>query len=708
MIDAFTVPNATRHAVQNGAAGQVMPAARHEARIERPDADTRRTDSFYMVFGDGRTSAKEERDAEADQTADAEPDRVSGAAGGEDHKESAQQADTPGRGVAPEATGAVTPNHRSSDALVTSEAATQMAEQEPGATRVEAGADAAGSGDAALPAAPWATPGGNGTEARVVNGFALAEDAGATPDSVRPDVPAISRDAVPSSTAPRGPDAAGAPPQLAAGIDAQPETPAPAEPGSIDHAARRQDGGGLAEGDRSDEPLRTPPQPSAPGQTVEAARRAARSDLPDDRTVPSDRITAPPRSGEALTASVAGPLDQGPSGLQATLRSALALTSPAQTARTSFGSGALDEFGSPATVVQPGNALPLDTSLVPLPTSQVPGATVVPGPVAGPGQTPSTLIGPLAIGPAAIVPAGLLPQVSGPQGGADIPVPAMAPGAIPPTPGETASPSPLLSDARTTLLPDAPRAPTVPFGDVRGAVDRGTPPGAGTRGGGEYGAQRLPDMPVAALSVTASRMAPVSPVNGPLSASAAVAGLVATRQEGPATPVNPESLRGVEGLLPGDLRALSDAWRPGADAPKGPGRAADIARQLSAHVAATGAARGPGGHQILEITLNPAELGRVRLTLQAGEAAMVVTIAADRPETLDLMRRHVDVLAQEFRDIGYDSAGFSFGQEAAGQDGQPAEGQGSGTGPDLVDLGMGPGGSAGHPGLHTDGLDIRL
>lgn len=703
MIDAFTVPNATRHAVQNGATGQVMPTARHEVRIERQDADTRRTDSFHMVFGDDRTSAKEERDAEADQTADAEPDRVSGAIGGENHKDFAQQVATPGRDVAPEAAGAVTPDHRSSDALVTSEAAPQMVGQGPGAMRAEAGTDGAGSGDAAQPGAPRATPGGNGAEARVVNDLAPVGDAGATPDSARPDVPAITRDAVPSSTARRDPDAAGAPPLPVAGTGAQPETPAPAEPGSTDHAARRQDGGGRPEGDRSDEPLRTPPQPSAPGQSVEAARRAARSDLPDDRTVSSDRIASPRRSGEALPASVTGPLDQGPSGPQATLQPALALTSPARTARASFGSGARDEFGSPATVVQPGNALPLDTSLAPLPASQVPGATVVPGPVTGPGQTPSILTG-----PAAIVPAGLLPQVSGPQGGADTPVPAMVPGAIPPTPGETASPSPLLSDARTTLLPDAPRAPTVPFGDVRGAVDRGTPPGARTMGGGEYGAQRLPDMPVAALSVTASRMAPASPVNGPLSASAAVAGLVATRQEGPATPVNPESLRGVEGLLPGDLRALSDAWRPGADAPKGPGRAADIARQLSAHVAATGAARGPGGHQILEITLNPAELGRVRLTLQAGEAAMVVTIAADRPETLDLMRRHVDVLAQEFRDIGYDSAGFSFGQEAAGQDGKPAEGQGSGTGPDLADLSMGPGGSVGHPGLHTDGLDIRL
>ncbi len=35
---------------------------------------------------------------------------------------------------------------------------------------------------------------------------------------------------------------------------------------------------------------------------------------------------------------------------------------------------------------------------------------------------------------------------------------------------------------------------------------------------------------------------------------------------------------------------------------------------------------------------------------------------ADRPETLELMRRHIDILAQEFRDIGYGSAEFSFGQ----------------------------------------------
>lgn len=703
MIDAFTVPNATRHAVQNGETGQVMPAARHEARFERQDADTRRTDSFHTVFGDDRTSAKKELDAEADQAADAEPDRVSGAAGGEDHKEFPKQAAAPGRDVAPEVTGAVTPGHRGSDALVTSEVATQMTNRSPDAARAKAGADRSGIGDAAFPAIPDATPEGNDAEARIVNDIAPAEDAGAAPDIARPDVLATTRGTEPGSTERRGLDATVASPLPAAETGAQPGTPESAAPGSSSHSSRRQDGGGLPEGERSEGPLRAPAQPSAPGQPAEAARLAARPDLPDDRTVSSDRITAPPRSEEALPASVAGALDQGPSGLQAMLQPALDLTSPVQTARASFGPVARGEFGSPATVVQPGNALPFDTILTPMPTSQVPGATVVPGPVSGVEQTPSTMAGPAAIGPAA-----LSSQVPESQGRADMPPPATAPGAISTIPGETASPSPRPFDARTLPLTDAPRAPTVSFGDVRAAADRGTPPEAGTRGGGEPSVQRLSGTPVAALSAAASQMVPATPVNGPVSASAAVAGLVATRQEGPLTPVNPESPRGVEGLLPGDLRSLSGAWQAGADAPKGPGHAADIARQLSAQIAASSAARGPGGYQTLEITLNPAELGRVRLTLQAGEAAMVVTIAADRPETLDLMRRNVDVLAQEFRDIGYDSTGFSFGQEAAGRDGKSAEGQKSGTAPDLVGLDIGPGGSVGRPGLHTDGLDIRL
>ncbi len=64
----------------------------------------------------------------------------------------------------------------------------------------------------------------------------------------------------------------------------------------------------------------------------------------------------------------------------------------------------------------------------------------------------------------------------------------------------------------------------------------------------------------------------------------------------------------------------------------------------------------------VEITLSPEELGRVRLSVTPSENGIVVNILAERPETLDLMRRHIDQLAQEFKSLGYDKIGFSFAQ----------------------------------------------
>ena len=67
-----------------------------------------------------------------------------------------------------------------------------------------------------------------------------------------------------------------------------------------------------------------------------------------------------------------------------------------------------------------------------------------------------------------------------------------------------------------------------------------------------------------------------------------------------------------------------------------------------------------------DIHLSPAELGKVRISLTPSDAGILVTVLADRPETLDLLRRHADLLAQDFREIGYENAAFSFG--AGGQD----------------------------------------
>jgi flagellar hook-length control protein FliK len=62
----------------------------------------------------------------------------------------------------------------------------------------------------------------------------------------------------------------------------------------------------------------------------------------------------------------------------------------------------------------------------------------------------------------------------------------------------------------------------------------------------------------------------------------------------------------------------------------------------------------------VELTLQPEELGRVRLTLRAGDGSMAVAIAVERPETLDLLRRHIDQLANQLRDIGYQNLTFEF------------------------------------------------
>lgn len=82
---------------------------------------------------------------------------------------------------------------------------------------------------------------------------------------------------------------------------------------------------------------------------------------------------------------------------------------------------------------------------------------------------------------------------------------------------------------------------------------------------------------------------------------------------------------------------------------------AEMARQVASQIAVAAQADGS-----TEIALDPEELGRVRLRLTGTETAMSVLIIAERPETAELMRRHVDALAQEFRDIGYSDLQFQF------------------------------------------------
>lgn len=82
----------------------------------------------------------------------------------------------------------------------------------------------------------------------------------------------------------------------------------------------------------------------------------------------------------------------------------------------------------------------------------------------------------------------------------------------------------------------------------------------------------------------------------------------------------------------------------------------------------------------VEISLNPEELGRVRLALSSSEAGIVVNVLAERQETVDLLRRHISHLESAFQDIGYNDIAFSFsggGQQQEETDGEAHSSAGS-------------------------------
>lgn len=84
----------------------------------------------------------------------------------------------------------------------------------------------------------------------------------------------------------------------------------------------------------------------------------------------------------------------------------------------------------------------------------------------------------------------------------------------------------------------------------------------------------------------------------------------------------------------------------------------------------------------MEITLVPEELGRVRLTMTPSEAGMAVTIMAERPETLELMRRNIELLARDLSSQGFENLSFSFGGSGADTGGSMPDQHGTSGGQD--------------------------
>lgn len=84
--------------------------------------------------------------------------------------------------------------------------------------------------------------------------------------------------------------------------------------------------------------------------------------------------------------------------------------------------------------------------------------------------------------------------------------------------------------------------------------------------------------------------------------------------------------------------------------------------------------RSLGQSGMVEVALSPVELGRVRLRLEIDPKdpdRMIVHLAFDRPDTLELFRRNAEQLHEAIRAAGYTEASLDFGQSGTGD---PAQG----------------------------------
>ncbi|MEM0947072.1 MAG: flagellar hook-length control protein FliK [Pseudomonadota bacterium] len=114
------------------------------------------------------------------------------------------------------------------------------------------------------------------------------------------------------------------------------------------------------------------------------------------------------------------------------------------------------------------------------------------------------------------------------------------------------------------------------------------------------------------------------------------------------------------------LAAIGERTGPDAPLRSDPQRvaAADIPRP-AAHQIAGVLHAAPG---TLDVTLTPEELGRVSLTLNTQDGVLTVQVSAERPETLDLLRRHVDLLTQEAHAAGFEDVAFGFSDRGGSGD----------------------------------------
>jgi hypothetical protein len=67
---------------------------------------------------------------------------------------------------------------------------------------------------------------------------------------------------------------------------------------------------------------------------------------------------------------------------------------------------------------------------------------------------------------------------------------------------------------------------------------------------------------------------------------------------------------------------------------------------------------------LIDVSLTPEDLGRLTLKIDQSVQGLQVTIAAERLDTQEIMRRHIELLQQQFRSLGFENLSFAFEQDA--------------------------------------------
>ncbi len=111
-----------------------------------------------------------------------------------------------------------------------------------------------------------------------------------------------------------------------------------------------------------------------------------------------------------------------------------------------------------------------------------------------------------------------------------------------------------------------------------------------------------------------------------------------------------------------DSRAATGGHALGTTHPSRSDHAQTVVRQMTE-------AFGQMRNGSVELSLNPEELGRVRMSMASTDQGLVMHITSERPETLDLLRRNIDQLHRDLSDLGYTRVDFTFGDQRRGQPG---------------------------------------